>query len=81
MTGSPKPDRSRFSLKGEVAFPLRLRKEFKIEEGRRPQFHSSLQGNLNKPIVPQFIRDLRGTLKGKGVMSAMMEDRKREREL
>ena len=39
------------------------------------------EGILIKPVTGKFIRSLRGSLKGKGVMKAMMEDRKTEREL
>jgi hypothetical protein len=36
---------------------------------------------LLKPITRSYIRSLRGSLKGKGVLKAMTEDRKRERKL
>ena len=39
------------------------------------------EGILIKPVTAKFIHSLRGSLKGKGVMKAMMEDRKAEREL
>ena len=42
---------------------------------------ATAEGILLKPITAKFIRSLRGSLKGKGVMKAMMEDRKAEREL
>jgi hypothetical protein len=34
-----------------------------------------------KPITTQHIKNLRGSLKGSGVLKALMDDRKREREL
>ena len=70
-----------FSVKGQVVIPRRLRKEFDIEEGTRACVEATREGILIKPITAKFIRGLRGSLKGKGVMQAMMEDRKREREL
>jgi len=39
------------------------------------------EGILIKPVTTKFIRGLRGSLKGKGVMKAMMDARKAEREL
>ena len=39
------------------------------------------QGILMKPITRGYIKSLRGSLKGRGVMKALMEDRKREREM
>ena len=70
-----------FSVKGQVVIPRRLRKEFEIEEGTRAYVLSTPDGILIKPVTPKFIRSLRGSLKGKGVMKAMMQDRKAEREL
>ncbi len=70
-----------FSIKGQVVIPRRLRKEFEIEEGTRAYVEATPEGILLKPITARFIRSLRGSLKGKGVLKAMMEDRKAEREL
>ena len=70
-----------FSVKGQVVIPRRLRKEFEIEEGTRAYVESTPEGILIKPVTTKFIRSLRGSLKGKGVMKGMMEDRKAEREL
>jgi AbrB family looped-hinge helix DNA binding protein len=70
-----------FSVKGQVVIPRRLRKEFEIEEGTRAYVEATPEGILIKPVTTKFIRSLRGSLKGKGVMKAMMEDRKAEREL
>jgi AbrB family looped-hinge helix DNA binding protein len=70
-----------FSAKGQVVIPRQLRKEFEIEEGTRAYVQSTPQGILIKPVTARFIRSLRGTLKGSGVMKALMADRKKEREL
>jgi AbrB family looped-hinge helix DNA binding protein len=69
-----------FSIKGQVVIPRRLRKEFEIEEGTRAYVEATPEGILIKPVTGKFIRSLRGSLRGKGVMKAMMEDRKAERE-
>jgi AbrB family looped-hinge helix DNA binding protein len=70
-----------FSAKGQVVIPRRLRKEFEIEEGTLAHVQSTPDGILIKPVTAKFIRSLRGTLRGKGVMKALMADRKRERDL
>ncbi len=81
MNVATKTDTVYFSVKGQVVIPRRLRKEFEIEEGTRAYVQSTPQGILIKPVTTKYIRGLRGSLKGSGVMKAMMEDRKREREL
>ena len=81
MNVATKAESVYFSVKGQVVIPRRLRKEFEIEEGTRAYVESTPEGILIKPVTTKFIRSLRGSLKGKGVMKAMMEDRKAEREL
>jgi AbrB family looped-hinge helix DNA binding protein len=81
MSVATKAESVYFSVKGQVVIPRRLRKEFEIEEGTRAYVESTPEGILIKPVTTKFIRSLRGSLKGKGVMKAMMEDRKAEREL
>lgn len=70
-----------FGTKGQVVIPRRLRKEFEIEEGTKASVMATPEGILLKPITRTYIKSLRGSLKGKGVLKAMMEDRKREREI
>ena len=81
MTTATKVETVYFSIKGQVVIPRRLRKEFEIGEGTRAYVQSTAEGILIKPLTAKHIRSLRGSLKGKGVMKAMMEDRKAEREL
>ena len=81
MNVTTKAESVYFSVKGQVVIPRRLRKEFEIEEGTRAYVEATPEGILIKPVTTKFIRSLRGSLKGKGVMKAMMEDRKAEREL
>jgi len=81
MNVATKPETVSFSVKGQVVIPRRLRREFEIEEGTKATVVSTPEGILLKPITSKFIKSLRGSLKGKGVMKAMMEDRRVEREL
>ena len=81
MTTTLKTDTVNFGAKGQVVIPRRLRKEFEIEEGTKAQVYEENGNIILKPITSKFIKSLRGSLKGTGVMKAMIEDRKREREL
>ena len=81
MIATLKLDTVSFGTKGQVVIPRRLRREFEIETGTKATVVSTPEGILLKPITRSYIRSLRGSLKGTGVMKAMMEDRKREREL
>ncbi len=81
MTTATKTDTVYFSVKGQVVIPRWLRKEFEIEEGTRAYVQSTPQGILIKPVTRAYIKSLRGSLKGRGVMKALREDRKREQAL
>jgi AbrB family looped-hinge helix DNA binding protein len=70
-----------FSAKGQVVIPRRLREEFEIEKGTRACVESTPEGILIKPITARYIRSLRGSLKGSGVMKTMIKSRKQERAL
>lgn len=81
MTMATKSDTVYFSVKGQVVIPRWLRREFEIEEGTRAYVQSTPQGILIKPVTRTYIKSLRGSLKGRGVLKALLEDRKREQDL
>ena len=81
MVRAAKSDTVSFSAKGQLVIPRWLRTEFGIEEGTKASVTATPEGILLKPITRAYIRSLRGSLKGKGVLQAMTEDRHRERAL
>ena len=80
MKSNNRTDTIYFTVKGQVVIPRWLRKEFYIEEGTRAYVYQDGDAIVLKPITPKHINNLRGSLKGSGVLKALMEDRKRERE-
>ncbi len=70
-----------FTTKGQVVIPARVRREFEIEEGTKASVTVTPEGILLRPITRTYIKSLRGSLKGRGVMKSMMADRKREKDL
>jgi len=81
MKTTHKTDTIRFSVKGQVVIPRWLRKELDIEDGTRALVYQEADGIVLTPITPRHSKNLRGSLKGAGVLKALMDDRKREREL
>ena len=81
MKATQRTDTIYFSVKGQVVIPRWLRKEFEIGEGTRAYVYQDGDAIVLKPITPKHIKNLRGSLKGTGVLKALMEDRQREREL
>jgi bifunctional DNA-binding transcriptional regulator/antitoxin component of YhaV-PrlF toxin-antitoxin module len=81
MRTTPKTDNIRFTAKGQVEVPRWLRKELEIKDGTRALVYQKGDAIVLKPITPRYIRNLRGSLKGSGLLKALMDGRKREREL
>jgi AbrB family looped-hinge helix DNA binding protein len=69
--------------KGQVVIPSKVRKKFDIKEGTRFLIEIDEKGVriILKPITREYVHSLRGKFKGKGLMKAFMEEKKREREL
>ena len=71
----------RFTTKGQVVIPLRLRKQFHIEEGTKAIVEATDDGILLKPVTAVTIRRLRGILKrkpGEKPFAEEMAEHKRE---
>ena len=65
MNVTEKADTVRFTTKGQVVIPLRLRKQFHIEDGTKAVVQATPEGILLKPVTAVSIRRLRGILKRK----------------
>ena len=59
------PDSVRFTTKGQVVIPARLRKEFHIENGTRAIVQSTPEGILLKPVTKHAVSLLHGIIKRK----------------
>jgi AbrB family looped-hinge helix DNA binding protein len=65
MNVTEKVDTVWFTTKGQVVIPLRLRKQFQIEDGTKAVVQATPEGILLKPVTATTIRKLRGILKRK----------------
>jgi AbrB family looped-hinge helix DNA binding protein len=81
MNAALKTETVLFTTKGQVVIPARFRRELHIEDGTKASVTITPEGILLRPITRSYIRSLRGSLKGSGVMKAMMADRRKERDL
>ncbi|MGO9827168.1 MAG: AbrB/MazE/SpoVT family DNA-binding domain-containing protein [Terriglobales bacterium] len=85
MSLTEKPDTVWFTTKGQVVIPLRLRKQFEIEDGTRAVVQATPEGILLKPVTAALIRRGRGILKRAPGHGSLTEDwaehKKRERAL
>ena len=71
------------SVKGQIVIPASVRQQLGITEGTR--VHIQVDENQHRiiltPITREYIHSLRGKDKGKGLVKALEEDRRRERDL
>ncbi len=65
MNMTDKLDTVRFTTKGQVVIPLRLRKQFNIEKGTCAVVTATSEGILLQPVTTAIIKHGRGILKRK----------------
>ena len=71
------------SSKGQVVIPSKIRKQLGIKDGTYLQIdvNTVTRQIILTPITREYVHSLRGKYKGKGLMKALIADKKREREL
>ena len=69
--------------KGQVVIPSKIRKQLGIKDGTYLQIdvNTVTRQIILTPVTREYIHSLRGKYKGKGLMKALMAEKKREREL
>ena len=65
MSTSSTPESVWFTTKGQVVIPLRLRKQYHIEDGTKAVIEATPEGILLKPVTRHSVNRLRGILKRK----------------
>lgn len=70
------------SSKGQVVIPSKIRRQLGIKEGTYLQIDVD---EVNKkliltPVTREYIHSLRGKYKGKGLMKALLAEKKQEKE-
>lgn len=85
MNATDKAETVWFRTKGQVVIPLRLRKQFDIEDGTKAVVLATPEGILIKPVTAALIKRGRGILKRKPgdqpLAGEWAEHKKQEREL
>lgn len=77
-----KSEVSTVTTKGQLVVPSKLRRKFGIRKGTQVAFVEEDHRLILQPLTPEFIRSLRGSLKGEpSALKFLLDDRKREREL
>lgn len=73
---------STVTTKGQLVIPSKLRRKYGIRKGTLVAFVEEKDKLILQPLTPEFIRSLRGSLKGEpSLLESLLKDRKKEREL
>jgi AbrB family looped-hinge helix DNA binding protein len=67
------------TTKGQVVIPAELRRKYGITAGTRFQVSDDGERIILKPITPEFVRSLRGSLKGGGALKILEQERQKDR--
>ena len=71
------------TVKGQIVIPSSVRRKLSIKPGTRIEIEvdEERQRIILTPITREYVQSLRGKYKGKGLLKALMAEKKREREL
>jgi AbrB family looped-hinge helix DNA binding protein len=69
------------TAKGQIVIPASIRRRLGIKEGTRIKIEEKGDEIILKPITREYVHRLRGKFRGKGLMKALLAEKKRERKL
>jgi len=68
------------TVKGQIVIPASLRRKYGIKDGTKIIITDIGDAIVLKPVTEQYLRNLQGSLKGKGGLKVMLEERAKDRE-
>jgi AbrB family looped-hinge helix DNA binding protein len=68
------------TVKGQIVIPASLRRKYGIKNGTKIIVTDIGDAIVLKPVTEQYLKNLQGSLKGKGGLKVLMEERNRDKE-
>ena len=68
------------TVKGQIVIPAALRRKYGIKNGTKIIVTDVGDAIVLKPVTEQYLRSLQGSLKGKGGLKALMDERRKDKE-
>jgi AbrB family looped-hinge helix DNA binding protein len=68
------------TVKGQIVIPAALRRKYGIKKGTKIIVTDGGDSIILKPLTEQYLRNLQGSLKGKGALQALMDGRREDQE-
>lgn len=68
------------TVKGQIVIPAKLRRKYGIKNGTKIIVTDVGDAIILKPVTEQYLKNLQGSLKGKGGLKVLLEERRKDRE-
>jgi AbrB family looped-hinge helix DNA binding protein len=68
------------TVKGQIVIPASLRQKYGIKKGTKIIVMDNGDSITLKPMTEQYLKNLQGSLKGKGGLKVLVEERRKDKE-
>ena len=68
------------TVKGQVVIPAAIRRKYGIKKGTKIIVTDIGDGIVLKPVTEQYLKNLQGSLKVKGGLKVLVEERRKDKE-
>lgn len=68
------------TVKGQIVIPAELRRKYGIKNGTKIIITDTGDAIVLKPMTEQYLKNLQGSLKGKGGLKVLVEERRKDKE-
>jgi len=68
------------TVKGQIVIPASLRRKYGIKNGTKIIVTDIGDAIVLKPVTEQYLRNLQGSLKGKGGLKVLLDERNKDKE-
>jgi AbrB family looped-hinge helix DNA binding protein len=68
------------TVKGQIVIPAALRRKYGIKNGTKIIVTDIGDAIVLKPVTEQYLRNLQGSLKGRGGLKTLVEERRKDKE-
>jgi len=68
------------TVKGQIVIPAALRRKYGIKNGTKIIITDNGDSINLKPVTEQYLKHLQGSLKGKGILKGLIEERNKDKE-
>jgi AbrB family looped-hinge helix DNA binding protein len=68
------------TIKGQIVIPASLRRKYGIKNGTKIIVTDLGDSISLKPVTEQYLKNLQGSLKGRGALKVLVEERRKDAE-